>query len=198
MSNELPEGYKIPKKKQAKTKQIILSSDSSTDSEVENEMKEFAEKQKVPKKVLISPTKRVKNITPQASPKKSSKNNTPVRRSLLVSKPVNPHSVENTLASEINALILQTISLEDNTITNELVKVNWQVIREKLNTLMLRSINGTDLDIQSLNNLLDDVKISPGIRVIIEDTMKDRLDFLRPTLLKECHCADIALNKGKS
>mgnify|MGYP000561285289 CR=1 FL=1 len=127
---------------------------------------------------------------------KSSLKNTPVRRSFLKADPVLPFSTENILVREINDLLCQTISLEDNVATNSLVKQNFSCVFTKLDTLLLRSLSSVEeFTITEYKRLVDDLELSPRVKILVEKIIQDHLIGLKTP--EYCHCEDILNNKAQ-
>jgi len=151
---------------------------------------------------MVKTPKKGKRITVQAevhnecTPEKMSSPSTPkkVRRSLMTTEPVRPHSIENTLVGDINNMLLQTISLIDNDDTNELVRENFQTVRAKLDTLMLKSLVSDGMNLMTFKVLLDDIPLTTRIRVIINDTWKEHVQNLN--LPPECKCLQLMEDGG--
>lgn len=172
---EIRDDEKVKSPKKGKKMKVI-----TVEAEVHNECTPS-------KSPLTSP---IKNSSAPTTPKK-------VRRShLLVTEPVNPHSVENTLVGDINSLLLQTISLIDGNDTNELLRENFQSVQTKLDTLFVKSIITDGLDLMEFKNLLDSIKITTQLRVILNDAWKEHISGLK--LPEECKCLQIMENGGRS
>ena len=163
-----------------------------------------AEFTEIPDAELVKSPVKGKQITVQAEihnvctpTKPTSTPTTPkkVRRShLLVTEPVNPHSVENTLVGDINSLLLQTISLIDGDDTNELLRENFQSVQTKLDILLVKSIVTEGMDLMQFKNLLDEIKITTQLRVILNDAWKEHISGLK--LPEECKCLQLMENGG--
>ena len=135
-------------------------------------------REKTPTKVLSAP----------CSPTK-------IRRSLVTTEPINPHSVENILTGEINAILLQTISLTDKSDTNQLVRENFQVVRSKLDALLMKSISTHGLNLMEFKAILDEIPINTHTRVLLNTFWSDHIDGLQ--LLPECKCLSLIEEGGK-
>ena len=117
--------------------------------------------------------------TPPSSPKKKQTLGSPVKRSNIRAEPVLPYSTENVLVTEITNILYQTISLEQNMATNELVSQNFSLVLSKIDAIMLRSLHSTPtMLLEEFKDQLLELPVTGQVKTIIENVLMDHWNNL--------------------
>ena len=153
----------------------------------------------IPKMVKAA---KVATTTPINSPSKLPKAGqkvTPVRRSMMVSEPINPFSIENGLIKEVNNLLYETMSLRDEAGINSVVKQNFALIQAKLDTLMLSALHiFPDIHLNDYKKELETLPITDKTRALLNKIIASHLDDVRKALPENCKCSEMAELQGKN